>query len=321
MEKLKEYLSELASLFGYKYDDSFFEHLKSISIPNTTTCGKQIKLGDGGWKCKDCELETMSIYCNDCFIKERHIGHEIYFIPGADGFCDCGVNLVLKPEGFCDKHKGEYNNIKDLMEFIKSSINEKFLENINDIFNKIILTFIDKIKYLSDEKEGEEDGKENEEKEKEKQENDDELYKMIDYIEIFCEKLFKNNLGLFYFFTLKFTENFPYETNHKCFGYDETKNLVTFIKKDKDKKHTCICPFMQVMIYVLMRRKTKQNSQSFFTIFLQTYKNKIITSLCFFNCFSELFSNTNMKLLREMAYQLVNETVSILVYQDKIFHF
>ena len=317
MEKLETYYSELASLFGYKYDDSFFEHLKSISIPNTTTCGKQIKLGDGGWKCKDCELDTFSIYCNDCFIKEKHIGHEIFFNPGADGFCDCGVNLVLKPEGFCDKHKGEYNNMKDLMDFIKSSINEKLLDNINNIFNKIILEFFDKIKNLTDEKDEEEKEEEDEEKEKQNQENEDELYEMIDFIEIFSEKLFKSNLSLFYFFTLKFTENFPYETNHKCFSYDENKNLVTFIKEDKGKKHTCICPFMQVLIYVLMRRKTKQNSQSFVNLFLQTYKNKIVTSLCFFNSFSELFYNDNMKLLREMAYQLVNENVGILVYQDQ----
>ena len=315
MEKLETYFIELASLFGYKYDDSFFEHLKSISIPNTTTCGKQIMLGDGGWKCKDCELDTFSIYCNDCFIKEKHIGHDIYFNPSADGFCDCGVNLVLKPEGFCDKHKGEYDNIKDLMDFIKSSINEKLLDNINNIFNKIILEFIDKIKNLTEEKD--EEAQEDEEKEKQKQQNEDELYKMIEYIEMFGEKLFKSNLSLFYFFTLKFTENFPYETNHKCFGYDENKNLVKFIKKDKEKKHTCICPFMQVLIYVLMRRKTKQSSQSFINLFLQTYKNKMVTSLCFFNSFSELFYNNNMKLLRELAYQLVNEKVGILVYQDQ----
>ena len=137
MEKLETYLSDLASLFEHKYDDSFFEYLKSISVPNTTTCGKQINLGDGGWKCKDCELDTYSIYCNECFIKEKHIGHEIFFNPGANGYCDCGVNLVLKPEGFCDKHKGDYDNMKDLMDFIKSSINEKLLDNINDIFNKI----------------------------------------------------------------------------------------------------------------------------------------------------------------------------------------
>ena len=300
MERLKDILTELTSLFGYKYDendDSFFDYLRSISIPNTTICGKEIKEGDGCWKCKDCELNSYSIYCNDCFIKEKHLGHDIYFNQSASGFCDCGENLVLKPEGFCDKHKGEYTNMKDLMNFIKSSINEKLLDNINNIFNKIFLLFIDNIRNLD--------------------ENGNEVYIMFDYLDIFCNKLMQNNLSLFYFFTLKFTENFPYETNHKCFGYDECKNLVTFIKKDKEKKHTCICPFMQVMIYVLMKRKNKQNSSSFFNLFLQTYKNKIITSLCYLNSFPELFYNKKLQSFREMGYQLVNENLSILVFQDQ----
>ena len=311
MEKLHANLSELASLFGYKYDESFFEFLKSISVPNTTICGKQIKLGDGGWKCRDCELDSYSIYCNDCFIKEKHINHEILFNPLSIGFCDCGVNSVLKPEGFCDKHKGDYDNIKDLMDFIKSSINEKLLDGINDIFNKIILLFIDKIKQLEDEKNIKEEEKEENEK------KDEELYQMIDNLENFGDKLYKSNLSLFYFFTLKFTENFPYETNHKCFGYDENKNLVTFIKKDNEQKHICICPFLQVLIYALMKRKTKQNSSSFFNLFLQTYKNKIITSLCFLNTFPDQFYDSNLIAFREMGYQLVNESLGILLYKDK----
>ena len=48
MEKLLTKFSELASIFGYKCDDLFFYHLKSISVPNTTICGKEIILGDGG---------------------------------------------------------------------------------------------------------------------------------------------------------------------------------------------------------------------------------------------------------------------------------
>ena len=307
MEILQQFFIELASLFGYKYDDSFFCYLKSISVPNTTTCGKEIKRGDGGWKCKDCELETFSIYCNECFIKEKHLGHKIFFNPGAHGFCDCGVNLVLKPEGFCPKHKGDYNNMNDLMNFIKLSINEKLLNDINDIFNKIILLFINKIKLLI----------EKDEEEEEDEEKDNELYKMLDELEIFGNKLYNNNLGLFYLFTLKFTENFPYDTNHKCFKYDENKNLLTFIKKDDEKKHTCICPFMQVMIYTLMKRKTKQDSSSFFNLFIQTYKNKIITSLCFLNCFSEMFFNDNLKYFRGMGFQLVGEKISIILYKEQ----
>jgi len=297
MERLQNILTELASLFGYTYDNSFFDYLKSISIPNTTICGKEIKEGDGCWKCKDCELNSYSIYCNDCFIKEKHFGHDIYFNQSASGFCDCGENLDLKPEGFCDKHRGENTNMEDLMDYIKSSIDERLLDNINNIFNRIFLLFIDNIKNY--------------------EENEDEIYEMFDYLEKFGDILMQNNLSLFYLFALKFTENFPYETNHKCFSYDENKHLVTFIKKDKDNKHTCICPFMQVMIYVLMKRNTKQNSLSFFNLFLQTYKNKIITSLCFLNSFSELFYNKNLQNFREMGYQLVNENLSVLVYQDQ----
>ena len=65
-----------------------------------------------------------------------------------------------------------------------------------------------------------------------------------------------------------------------------------------------------------MKRNTKQNSSEFINLFLQTYKNKIVTSLCFLNCFSELFYNKNFQSFREMGYQLVNEKLGIIVYQD-----
>ena len=300
METLQIYFIELAKIFGHKYDDFFFDYLNSISKPNTSKCGKEILIGEGGWKCEDCELDSYSVYCNDCFIKEKHIGHKTHFELDGSGFCDCGDNSVIKPEGFCHKHKGDYTNMKELMNFIISSIPENLLSKINDILNKIFLLFIDKIKNISDNNEN----------------DDDEIYKMIDSLEIFCDKLWNNNLSLFYFVTLKLTENFPYETKHKCFYYDDNKKLITFIKKDNDKKHICICPFMQVMIYVLMRKNTRQNSSKFFNLFLQTYKNKIVTALCYLNSFSELFNNSNLNVFTKIGYQLVNE-IGLLVYQEQ----
>ena len=298
MFNMQLHLIEIAEIFGHKYDDFFFDYLKSISVPNTTKCGKEIKEGDGGWKCKDCEFEAYSVYCNECFIKEKHKGHRILYNPTACGFCDCGEKLILKEEGFCDKHTGDYDNMNDLMNFIKKNIPEKFINSINDILNKIFSLFIEKIKTLNDE-------------------NEDELYKMIDALELFCDKLYKSNLGLFYLVTLKFTENFPYETNHKCFYYDENKNLINFIKKDENNKHNCICHFLQVIIYISMRRKTNQNSPSFFNLFLQTYRNKIVTSLCFFNCFPELFHNDNLENLRIMGFQLINEDINLILFQEQ----
>ena len=72
---------------------------------------------------------------------------------------------------------------------------------------------------------------------------------------------------------------------------------------------------MQVMIYLLMKRKTKLDSPTFFKMFIQTYKNKIVTSLCFFNCFSEMFYNENLEQFRDLGFQLLYEKSSILVYQ------
>ena len=189
------------------------------------------------------------------------------------------------------------------MAFIKSSINEKLLNDINGIFNTIFWLFIDKIKNIDDNN----------------GEDKDEVYKMFDYLETFCNKLNKNNLSLFYLFTLKFTENYPYETTHKCFSYNEKKQLVKFIKKEdeEEKVHKCICPFMQVMIYILLQKETKQNSTSFFNLFLQTYKNKLITSLCYLNTFSEFFNNDNLGSLTMIGVQLINIDLSNLVYQEQ----
>ena len=56
METLKHYYKELASIFGFNSEDFFYIYLKTISIPNTTTCGKEIKRGEGGWVCENCSL-------------------------------------------------------------------------------------------------------------------------------------------------------------------------------------------------------------------------------------------------------------------------
>ena len=75
------------------------------------------------------------------------------------------------------------------------------------------------------------------------------------------------------------------------------------------------------VIYVLMKKNTKQNSSSFINFFNQTYKNKIIISLCYLNSFPKLFFNNNLKCFREMDFQLVNENLSKLVYQDQNIQF
>ena len=310
MEKINLYLNEIAKLFGYEYNELFFSYLKSISQPNNQVCNKCIPNGEGGWKCLDCEIDSLSLICNVCFSKskDKHKGHKISFDPSNNGYCDCGDPNVILEEAFCPDHKGPFTNEKDLMNYIKNSFDEKLLFSIDNILNNIFNMLIEKINNLY-----------NKCYDNQQQKNDEEgeLFNMIDILISFCSNLYINNLGLFYFVTLKFTENFPFETNHKCFKYKEDESLIIMIKENQFEKHNCICPFFQILINVLMTRKTIHDSENFFSLFIQNYKNKLITSLSFLHTFTQLFSNDNLTIFRGMGYQLLSDQLSELVYEEK----
>ena len=126
-------------------------YLKSISKPNNTVCNKRIPEGEGGWKCLDCEVDSLSLICNDCFskMKDKHKGHKISFNPANNGYCDCGDPNVILKEGFCPDHQGPFTNKNDLMNFIKDCLNETILNEINCKLNNIFNLFIEKITSLS----------------------------------------------------------------------------------------------------------------------------------------------------------------------------
>ena len=325
MEKLKQNLEEIAKTFGYDYNDSFFSYLKSISKENKQVCNRHVAKGEGGWKCIDCELDTLILICNDCFnkSKEFHKGHRIIFNPNSSGYCDCGDPNVLIKEGFCPDHRGTIDNQKDLIKFIKESIDENILNKLNPLLDDIFLLLIEKIGILSkaqiDENEMEEEKENEEEKEKEKEKEiiKKELFSMIGELISFCSNLYKNNLGLFYFVTLKFTENYPFETNHKCFKYDEEENSLIIIKENSSEKHKCICPFFQLIIYTLIANKSDFNKDTFFTLFIQNYKNKLIASISFLHSFVYLHDNDNLSIFRGMGYQLLTDQLCNLVYSEK----
>ena len=300
MDKLKDNLNKIAKLFGQPYNQKFFMYLKEISKPNNRVCNREVQKGEGGWKCLDCELDSLAIFCTTCFNKgrERHKGHKVLFNPTCRGFCDCGDPTVYVREGFCPEHKGPFTSLKEIKDFIITNIDEKLLNDINNILDEIFLLLIEKINVIFNEKI----------KEEIKETIETELFNMIDEFTTFISLLYKNNIGFFYFVTLKFTQNFSFNTNHRCFFYNEEENKITMIKENESEKHKCICPFFQVLIYVLLTRKTKHNTDGFFTLFIQNYKNKLITSLTFLNSFTFFYDNDNMSVLRCMGFQLIIRT-------------
>ena len=141
MEQLNKLLLNFAEIFGFKkYGEDLFIYLKKISKPNNQICNKNIKMGEGGWKCKDCEENTNSIICVQCFekSKERHKGHKVIFEPRGSGYCDCGDKSSIKEEGFCPDHLGPFKDYDSLIKFIKSGLSEKTFElidyNLEQIF-------------------------------------------------------------------------------------------------------------------------------------------------------------------------------------------
>ena len=309
MEKLKLFLNQIAKAFGFEYNEKFFAYVKSISKPNKQVCNRQIKRGEGGFRCVDCTLLSNAVFCTECFNKTKdwHKNHNVLFKPYSSGFCDCGDPNTAIKESFCPDHKGPITNENDLMMYIKTCVDEKILNSINPILNNIFLEIITIISSIFN------NNLENEEKE----ELEDELYIMLEELIAFVSKLYENNLGLFYFVTLKFTENFPYETYHKCYKYDDKQNKITFIKENLLEKHICICPFFQVMINMLMLRKTELDSQSVFTLFIQNFKNNIITSISFVHSFAKMHDNSNLETFRGLGYQVLNPQLCKLLMDEK----
>ena len=320
MEKLKEYLNEISKVFGHKNNAEFFQYLKNISKPNNQVCNKRVAKGEGGWKCLDCEIDSLSLICNSCFMKSRinHKNHKILFNKNSNGYCDCGDPNVLNKEGFCSDHKGPFNNKNDLINFIKSSIDENSLNIINDILNNIFKFFIEKMDIILNERYANDE---------EKNSFVDEILKLMEEFIKFIDCLYKSNLSLFYFVTLKFTENFPLETNHKCFNYNEEQKKLTIIKEtynekneneNEKNKHKCICPFFQIIIYffIIIKKKTNFNEASFFTLFIQNYLNKLITSISYLHTFTYLNEDDNLSIFRGMGFQLLSEEIFNLLYSE-----
>ena len=289
MNELNKLLQNFAEIFGYEqYDEELFKYLKKISKPNNQICNKNVKSGEGGWKCKDCENSSNSLICVHCFekAKEKHKNHKILFEPRANGYCDCGDPNSIKEEGFCPEHLGPFKDYNSLMNYIKSGLNEKIFSlldnNLDQIF-KLLSSYI----FLY---------------EKNKEKIAYETYKIIDKVIDLIENCYKNNLCIFHLITLKLINNYPMITNHQCFSYDENTQQITTILDDKE--HKCICPILQLIINCLIKKHNNHNSYEFLTFFIQNLKIKLILGISLFHSFTQLFETPYFRKFSGFSFQI-----------------
>ena len=133
-------------------------------------CLKLIK-NQGVWKCKDCQKNKESIYCNECWglVRKEHINenHKYEYIGDyICGTCDCGNSNNIDEKFICPKHKKNYEeNIsideekkkkfqiyhKELFSQMANYISEQIFKNDanNELFMKNVVSFIDYISELS----------------------------------------------------------------------------------------------------------------------------------------------------------------------------
>ncbi|GBG26017.1 E3 ubiquitin-protein ligase UBR1 [Hondaea fermentalgiana] len=74
-------------------------------------CSRAFRAGDIVWNCKQCQMDSTCVLCQECFRASDHEGHDVYFyhvMTDAGGCCDCGDPGAWDPSGFCNKH-GESN--------------------------------------------------------------------------------------------------------------------------------------------------------------------------------------------------------------------
>ena len=91
---------------GVDKTKSIVSHLDTL-VPRKGICATKIVPGDMGWSCKDCERDTTSIMCLQCFEKSDHKGHQVILKRNASGLCDCGDPDAWDPYHFCCDHQGQ----------------------------------------------------------------------------------------------------------------------------------------------------------------------------------------------------------------------
>ena len=262
----------------------------------------------GAWKCKDCQKNKESIYCNECWgnVKEKHIQlkHNYEYISNyICGTCDCGNLNNMGKDFICSKHKknpeeNRSENISDKKEFqnIHKELFSQMANYIADVIDKNetnnecfvnnIKSFIDYISSLS--------------------------FTNIKVLNWIAELLLKN-----YQVNNK-------NSNHKCINisyiYSQSRrdfdSSWNYHRRGSQKDifpiiNNCSCPFLRYLMSVWQNNKDKIDKT--LMRFSQNYELKIYIGILYLFLYDELIikeKNDFSSLRKEFLFSEIRKIIS-----------
>ena len=298
LPQLELLYKEFANIFSYSLvNEDLLEHLSKLQAPTNQVCAKKL-INVGAWQCRDCEKDSTCIICDECYekSKEKHNGHKIKYKTKVSGCCDCGDPDAWSPNGFCSDHIGTFNNDNDIENYVNSCFKPEIIDKMRKVLINIChLINIDCL---------------NNEKDKTIKDNLEFNSNLNSFLE-FIDKICNANLGILHIVSEVFLMNFPYNTKHNCFRYEN--GIIKYEKNDKT--HCCFCPFIKILISVW---NSNINHEKMLFSFLHNFKLKREIGLIYLIIIDKIMENDAKDFL-SFSVQIISDEVSTIISKNPKF--
>ncbi|CAD8120529.1 unnamed protein product [Paramecium sonneborni] len=112
---------------------------KTFQKQQNSACGQFISDHILSFQCFTCGSEATHMYCQQCFEPEQHRNHQCVMDLKNSGICDCGVQSIIKQEGFCSAHKTQNNfktqkGIDQIPTYIQNNISD-FIQALTQVYS------------------------------------------------------------------------------------------------------------------------------------------------------------------------------------------
>ena len=288
------------------------KYIESISIPNKCVCAGVIDKIPG-WRCDDCSKYENTLYCNDCYLKSKHLhkNHHVQFLYSSSGMCDCGDPDSLYV--YCPEHSGPFKTQEQINDYLLKVFSKEILDKLKDFFKNLFSHFS---KYLIltekvdcfcpgvfEEKFSESDGKNNEDERKDVCLLKDNFCIIFQNLIHFLRLISENNIAMLHLISDYLLKNHfenqkiedIYKTNHRCLQI--TDNDIKLMFQD-GKEHICVCPFLRLFISNYRDDiECIDKNQILLLSFPHNLRLRTSFMITFFAIYRQIFLNANEKFL------------------------